>query len=40
MTSGLSDFHKMVVTVLKTTFVKCKPSMTTYKDYMSFDNFY
>ena len=25
MTTGLSDFHKMVVTVLKTTFLKSKP---------------
>ena len=38
MTAGLSVFHKMVVTVLKTTFLKSKPRMITYRDYRSFDN--
>ena len=38
MTAGLSDFHKIVVTVLKTTFLKSKPRVITYRDYRSFDN--
>ena len=29
--SGLSDFHKMTVTVLKTTFPKAKPRVITYR---------
>ena len=29
-TTGLSDFHKMVITVLKATFTKGKPKIITY----------
>ena len=38
MITGLSDFDKMVVTVLKTTFLKSKPRVITYRDYRSFDH--
>ena len=38
MTIGLSDFSKMIVTILKTTFLKSKLRVTTYRDYRSFDN--
>ena len=31
--SGLSDFHKMVITVLKTTFQKSKPREIIYRNY-------
>ena len=37
VTTGLSDFHKMVVTVMKTTFPKAKPKVITYRDYKQFD---
>ena len=39
--TGLSDFHKMTVTVLKTFFEKKKPKIISYRDYKSFtsDNF-
>ena len=38
MTTELSDFHKMVVTGMKTTLLKSKPRVITYRDYRSFDN--
>ena len=34
--TGLSDFHKMVVTVLKTSFDKQKPNVVNYRDYRNF----
>ena len=33
LTNGLSVFHKMPVTVLKTKFDKGKPKEVTYRDY-------
>ena len=36
ISTGLSDFHKMPVTVLKTKFVKNKPKEITYRDYKKF----
>ena len=36
--TGLSDFHKMVVSVFKTSFKKHKPKTVTYCDYKHFDN--
>ena len=36
--TGLSDFHKMVVSVFKTSFKKQKPKIVTYCDYKRFDN--
>ena len=37
VSTGLSDCHKMVVTVLKTTFKKAKPKEIFYRDYKNFD---
>ena len=34
--TGLSDFHKMVVTVLKTTFPKQGPTVINYRNYKNF----
>ena len=36
--TGLSDFHKMTVTVKKTTFEKLKPNIIHYRDYRKFLN--
>ena len=36
VSTGLSDFHKMIVTVLKTTFPKVKPRLLLYRDYSNF----
>ena len=33
VTTGLSDFHKMIVSVLKKSFKKNKPKVICYKDY-------
>ena len=37
ITTGLSDFHKMVITVLKVTFTKNKPKFITYRDFKLFN---
>ena len=37
VTTGLSDFHKMVVTVMKSTFPKAQPKIVYYRDYKNFD---
>ena len=37
--TGLSDFHKMIVTVQTYTFVKAKPRVIHYRCYKDFDNF-
>ena len=36
--TGLSDFHRMTITVMKTTFKKFKPRITHYRDYKHFQN--
>ena len=36
VSTGLSDFHKMAVTVMKTTFPKAKPKIIHYRDYKRF----
>ena len=36
--TGLSDFHKMVVSGFKISFKKEKPKIVTYRDYKRFDN--
>ena len=36
VSTGLSDFHKMTVTVMKTTFVKQKPKIILYRDYSKY----
>ena len=38
LANGLSDFHKMAVTVFKTKFEKQKPKEVTYRDFKNFDN--
>ena len=35
--TGLSDFHKMVITVLKSSFKKAPPREISYRDYKIFD---
>ena len=35
--NGISDFHKLVVTTLKTKFTKSKPKEVTYRNYKNFD---
>ena len=35
--TGLSDFHKMAVTVMKTSFPKAQPKIIYYRDYKNFD---
>ena len=37
VTTGLSDFHKMVITVLKTTVPKTEPKIIYYRDYKKFN---
>ena len=37
--SGLSDFHKLVLTVLKINFTKNIPKEIIYRDYKNFDSF-
>ena len=36
--TGLSDFHKMIVTVVKTSYWKTEPKAINYRDYKSFSN--
>ena len=38
VSTGLSDFHKLVLTVLKTTVSKSKPREIHYRDYKKFDS--
>ena len=35
--SGLSDFHKMILTIVKTTFPKVRPKQIVYRKFKSFD---
>ena len=35
--TGLSDFHKMIISCLKTTFKKIPPKKITFRDYKKFD---
>ena len=36
--AGLSDFHKLTITVLKQYFPKPKPKIVNYRDYRNFQN--
>ena len=36
--TGLSDFHRMVFSVLKTHFRKLPPKVVTYRDFKKFEN--
>ena len=38
MSCGISDFHKLVVTVLKTKFDKHRPKVIHYRDYRNVEN--
>ena len=38
ISTGISDCHKMIVTILKTTFKKTKPKVILYRSYKYFDN--
>ena len=35
--TGISDFHKLVLTVLKAKYIKAKPKTIMYRDYKKFD---
>ena len=37
ISTGLSDFHKMVISVLKHTFHRSTPKELVYRDYKNFD---
>ena len=37
VSTGLSDFHKMTITILKSTFQKSKPKKIIYRDYSKFE---
>ena len=37
ISTGLSDFHKMIVTVMRTTFKKAEPITIHYRDYSHYD---
>ena len=39
METGLSDFHKMTVTVMKETFQKLDPKIIHYRDYEKYNNY-
>ena len=36
VSTGLSDFHKMTITILKTTFPKAKPKIIPYRDFSKY----
>ena len=36
--TGLSDFHRMVVNVIKTSFARLKRRVINYRDHKSFEN--
>ena len=36
--TDLSNFHRMIVTVLKSTFQRLSPEIRNYRDYSKFDN--
>ena len=36
--TGLSDFHRMIVTVMKTSFQRLPPKIMHYRDYSNYDN--
>ena len=38
ISTGISDFHVMILTVLKTTIVKAKPKQIFYRDYKNYDD--
>ena len=38
VSTGLSDFHKMIVTVMRTTFPKTEPLVVRYRDYSKYNS--
>ena len=38
--TGLSDFHKLILSVFKTTFTKFKPKEIVYRNYRKFNKNY
>ena len=38
--TGLSDFHRMTITIMKTFFKKKKPKIISYRDYKKFSNMF
>ena len=36
--TGLSDFHKMTITVMKMSYIKLKPIVISYRDYKNYNN--
>ena len=40
ISSGLSDCHKLVLSVIKTTFPKAKPRQLFYRDFKNFEENY
>ena len=36
LSAGLSDFHKMIITIIKCTFPKAKPKEIIYRNYKNF----
>ena len=38
METGLSDFHKMIAAVMKTSYQKIEPRVINYRDYKGFSN--
>ena len=36
LSTGLSDFHKMVITVMKNTFPKAQPIVVKYRDFSKY----
>ena len=36
--TGLSDFHKLTLSIMKVFYKKQKPNITKYRDYRNFDN--
>ena len=38
VTTGLSDFHKMIITVMRTTFPKTGAKVVKYRDYSKYNS--
>ena len=35
--SSISDFHKMIITIMKSKMLRCKPKVISYRDYRNFN---
>ena len=38
VSTGLSDFHKMIITVMRTTFPKAEPTVITYRKMSNYNS--